>query len=265
MTDAAYATLLDAIADPERAAIDAREIAIVTAHPDDETLAFGVLMRRLKGVRLVLATDGSPRDMRTQRQLGLPNVEAYRDARHAELLAAMAVAGLPPTALTRLEAPDKEAAHNLSDLATKLRAFLAEHGIRAVLTHAYEGGHPDHDAVAAAVALATRGSAIEVIEAPFYRTRDGRYSVHSFAPAPGIAIVETRLTPEEAAHKLAMLACYPTQAGIFRGYTPRVERFRHAPAYDFTAPPNHGAIDYERGFFPWSEWAAAVGPVVKGD
>ncbi|HEX3919489.1 MAG TPA: PIG-L family deacetylase [Caulobacteraceae bacterium] len=260
MTD--YATLLDAIADPERADIDARQIAIVTAHPDDETLAFGVVMRRLKGVRLVLATDGSPRDMHTARRLGLPSVEAYRDARHAELLAAMAVAGLPPAALTRLEAPDKEAVHNLGKLAAQLRAFFARHGVRGVLTHAYEGGHPDHDAVAAAVALATRGSAIEVIEAPFYRSRDGRYSVHSFAPAPGIPIVETPLKPEEAAHKLAMIACYPTQAGIFKGYTPRFERFRHAPAYDFAAPPNDGAVDYERGFFPWSEWAKAVRPAL---
>ena len=190
-----YDTLLDAIADPDRAEIDAREIAIVTAHPDDETLAFGVIMRRLKGVRLVLATDGSPRDMQTQRRLGFESVEAYRDARHAELTAALALAGVTSSALTRLEFPDKEAAHNLAAFAAKLRAFFAAHGIRAVLTHAYEGGHPDHDAVAAAVALAVRGSAIEVVESPFYRSRNGRYAVQSFTPIDGSPVIETRLTP----------------------------------------------------------------------
>ncbi len=253
-----YDTLLDAIADPERAEIDAREIAIVTAHPDDETLAFGVVMRRLKGVHVVLATDGSPRDMQTQSVLGFESVEAYRDARHAELTAALALAGVPASALTRLEFPDKEAAHNLAAFAEKLRAFFAANAIRAVLTHSYEGGHPDHDAVAAAVALATRGSAIEVVELPFYRCRNGRYAVQSFTPIEGIPIVETRLTPEEAAHKLAMVACYPSQAALLGGYQPRVERFRPMPAYDFTRPPNDGEIDYEKLFFPWTDWAKAT-------
>jgi LmbE family N-acetylglucosaminyl deacetylase len=255
---AEYPTLLDAIADPERADIDASDVAIVTAHPDDETLAFGVVMRRLKDVRVVLATDGSPRDMITQRQLGFASVEAYRDARHQELLAALALAGVPAAALTRLEFPDKQAAHNLAAFAEALRRFFAANAIRAVLTHSYEGGHPDHDAVAAAVALATRGSGIEVVESPFYRSRNGRYAVQSFVPIEGVPIVETRLTPEESAHKLAMVACYPSQKALLDGFQPRIERFRHAPAYDFTRPPNDGEVEFERLFFPWTDWAAAT-------
>jgi len=253
-----YDTLLDAIADPERAPIDARDIAVVTAHPDDETLAFGAVMRRLQGVRVVLATDGSPRDMLTQRRLGFESVEAYRDARHAELTAALALAGVPASALTRLEFPDKEAARNLGAFAAALRAFFAANSIRAVLTHAYEGGHPDHDAVAAAVALATRGSAIGVVESPFYRSRHGRFAVQSFVPVDGVRVVETPLTPEEAAHKLAMVACYPSQAALLNGFKPRFERFRSMPAYDFAHPPNGGEVDYEKSFFPWSEWARAT-------
>lgn len=257
-----WPTLLEAIADPERGEIDARRVMIVTPHPDDETLGFGVLMRRLKGVRLVLATDGSPRDMIVARQLGLPSVEAYRDARHHELLAAIALAGLPPSALIRLEIPDKEAAWNVGRMAEALRRLFAEQAVEAVLTNAYEGGHPDHDAVALAVALAVRGLPIELIEAPLYRQRDGRFATQSFYPIEGIPVVETRLTPEEAQHKLAMLACFPTQASIFAGYQPRLERFRHAPAYDFTRPPNGGAIDYEPNFFPWRTWADAVRPAL---
>jgi LmbE family N-acetylglucosaminyl deacetylase len=215
-------------------------------------------MRRLTGVCVVLATDGSPRDMKTQRALGYASVEAYRDARHGELTAALALAGVPTSALTRLEFPDKEAAHNLGAFADRLREFFAGNAIRAVLTHSYEGGHPDHDAVAAAVALATRGSAIEVVEAPFYRSRNGRFAVQSFTPAGGVPIVETRLTPEEAAHKLRMVACYPSQVALLGGFQPRVERFRHMPAYDFAQRPNGGEVDYEKGFFPWSDWAKAT-------
>jgi N-acetylglucosamine malate deacetylase 2 len=253
-----YDTLLAAIADPQRAPIESREIAIVTAHPDDETVAFGAVMRRLRGVKVVLATDGSPRDMKTQRVLGFESVESYRDARHDELIAALALAGVPASALTRLEIPDKEAAHNLAAFAAKLRAFFAANAIRGVLTHAYEGGHPDHDAVAAAVALATRGSAIEVVESPLYRSRAGRFALQSFVPLEGIPIVETRLTSEESAHKLAMVACYPSQAALLAGFRPRIERFRPVPAYDFTRPPNDGEVEFEKQFFPWTEWAKAT-------
>jgi LmbE family N-acetylglucosaminyl deacetylase len=253
-----FDTLLDAIADPVRAEIDAGDIAIVTAHPDDETLAFGAIMRRLKGVNVVLATDGSPRDMLTQRRLGFASVERYRDARHGELTAALTLAGIPASALTRLEFPDKEAAHNLAAFAEALRDVFAAKGVRAVLTHAYEGGHPDHDAVAAAVALATRGTPIEVVESPFYRSRDGRFAVQSFVPIEDVPVIETRLTPDDVAHKLAMVACYPSQAGALDGFQPRIERFRHAPAYDFSQPPNGGEIDYERSFFPWTVWARAT-------
>jgi LmbE family N-acetylglucosaminyl deacetylase len=182
-------------------------------------------------------------------------VAAYRDARHAELVAALALAGVPGSALTRLEIPDKEAAASLGLFVARLREVFAANGIRAVLTHAYEGGHPDHDAVAAAVALATRGSAIEVVESPFYRSRGGRFAVQSFVPIEGIPIVEMPLTPEEAAHKLAMVACYPSQVALLEGFRPRFERFRPAPDYDFSRPPNGGDIDYEKGFFPWSQWA----------
>jgi LmbE family N-acetylglucosaminyl deacetylase len=259
-----YDTLLDAIADPQRAAIEASEIAIVTAHPDDETVAFGAVMRRLRGVKVVLATDGSPRDMKTQRVLGFESVEAYRDARHAELIAALALAGVPASALTRLEFPDKEAAHNLGAFAAKLRTFLAANAIRGVLTHAYEGGHPDHDAVAAAVALATRGSAIEVVESPFYRSRAGRFALQSFVPIEGVPVVEVRLTPEESAHKLGMVACYPSQAALLDGFRPRIERFRPMPAYDFTRPPNDGEVEFEKQFLPWTEWAKATARALEG-
>jgi LmbE family N-acetylglucosaminyl deacetylase len=249
-------SLLDAIAAPGD--IDASRVLIVTAHPDDETLAFGTLMRRLGGVRIVLATDGSPRDMLSQQRLGFDSVGAYRDARHAELIAALAVAGLAPAQLIRLEFPDKQLAGNLTPFAAALRRLFDERQIEAVLTHAYEGGHPDHDAVAAAVTLATRGSAIEVVEAPFYRSRNGRFAVQSFTPIEGIPIVETPLTPQEAAHKLGMVACYPSQAGLLDGFQPRVERFRHMPAHDFTQPPNGGEVDYEKTFFPWTDWAKAT-------
>ena len=55
-----------------------------------------------------------------------------------------------------------------------------------------------------------------------------------------------------------MVACYPSQAALLGGFQPRVERFRHMPAYDFACPPNDGDVDFEKLFFPWTDWAKAT-------
>src|SRR6185437_9724842 len=51
-----------------------------------------------------------------------------------------------------------------------------------VFTHAYEGGHPDHDAVAFAVHAACRLSDIPpaIVEMPYYHRQDGRLITGEF-------------------------------------------------------------------------------------
>jgi LmbE family N-acetylglucosaminyl deacetylase len=46
---------------------------------------------------------------------------------------------------TRLDIPYQTAAFHMVEIAKRLRNFLR--GFDVVLTHAFEGGHPDHDAV----------------------------------------------------------------------------------------------------------------------
>ena len=48
-----------------------------------------------------------------------------------------------------------------------------------------------------------------------------------------------------------MVACYPSQAALLTGFQPRVERFRHAPAYDFSRPPKAGESSTE-AVLPWT-------------
>ena len=62
----------------------------------------------------------------------------------------------------------------------RLASLFERHGTRAVLTHPYEGGHPDHDSVAFCVRAAVRllargggGDAPEVAEMAFYHRRAG--------------------------------------------------------------------------------------------
>src|SRR4029077_3455583 len=76
---------------------------------------------------------------------------------------------------------DQQAAFRLAELARRLAALFAERGIAVVLTHACEGGHPDHDAVAFAVHGAARLFSSGRLAAAPASTRS---SVGSSAPDP---------------------------------------------------------------------------------
>ena len=108
---------------------------VVAAHPDDETIGAGILLSRLPGPR-VLHLAGGARE---------------------ELTAAMALAGVPLQNLLRIEGvSDREAAAHLPRLAREIAVLLRQLRPKVVMTHAYEGGHPDHDAAAIAVRAAAQ-------------------------------------------------------------------------------------------------------------
>src|SRR3954452_6783766 len=137
-------TFLDALAGDR--SVSGERVAIVVAHPDDETLGLGAQLPRLPGLAIVHVTDGAPRDLGDARRLGFETTEAYAAARHRELETAMALAGIGSDALIGLGVPDQEAAHHLAAVAIRLADLFCEKRIEIVFTHAYEGGHPDHDA-----------------------------------------------------------------------------------------------------------------------
>lgn len=259
---------LATLADPG-APVSGRGVAVVVAHPDDETIGCGAQIARLDGITVVVVTDGAPRRGEDARAHGFDGPEEYAAARRAELEAALALAGVPHAARVRLGVPDQEAALSLADLARRLAVLYRERAIALVLTHAYEGGHPDHDATAFCVHAAARLNGREgpaVIEMPFYSLGEGEgWSNQRFLPDGGPP--ETTITLDEGQRRLkgAMAAAHATQAGVLATFDLGSERFRPAPPHDFTVLPNAGRLLYEQ--FGWgmtgARWRSLAGEALR--
>jgi LmbE family N-acetylglucosaminyl deacetylase len=222
---------------------------IVVAHPDDETLGASALIGPPHETIVVHATDGAPRDPRWW-PAGTSDREAYADERAREAERALALVGADRIALGFA---DQEAALVLPQLARSLADHIARRAPDLIVTHAYEGGHPDHDAVALAVARARplARALIEVYEMALYHGAPGVFVAGEFID--NAASVRHVLPPAQLRRRRAMLACYASQrATLAPFFALEHERYRRAPAYDFSRPPHDGPLLYERMGFPTS-------------
>jgi LmbE family N-acetylglucosaminyl deacetylase len=224
-------------------------VAVVVAHPDDETIGCGAMLRRLPLVRVVHVTDGAPRNMSDAVRLGLASRESYAMVRSAELTAALALAGVPPWRHVRLGITDQAAAFALEALVHRLAPLLCQ--ARIVVTHAFEGGHPDHDAAAFAVhaacaLIASRGRCPQIIEMPLYRAGTDGWALQSFVPRREATETVVALSSDQQELKRRMIAAHSSQHASLSPFRLDRERFRVAPAYDFRELPNGGALLYER-------------------
>ena len=177
--------------------------------------------------------------------------EDYAAARHSELLCALREAGSTPD-LVELCIADQEATVNMAEIARRIRGLLQQCSPGLVLTHAYEGGHPDHDATALAVHLAVsslHSSRPALYEFTSYHARNGGFHCGDFLPHSGSPALTFELSPEERRRKEAMLDCFITQHDVLKSFRTDIERFRIAPSYDFTSPPHEGRLYYEQ--FDW--------------
>lgn len=245
-------------------ALDARApvempVLVLAAHPDDETIGMGASLGLCRDLTIVHVTDGAPSDGADVRRAGFASPQEYAAARRAELTAALRV-GEARARLEELGAPDQRAAFEMRGLVDRLADLLRRLRPASVVTHAYEGGHPDHDTACLVARLACHAQE----EPPgllemtgYFANPTGEMIVGGFLGEPA-ALVAT-LTEEERARREAMLDCFVTQRATlvpFRGA--ETECFRLSPPYDFGAAPNPGTLWYER--YDWgitgAQWRA---------
>ena len=232
-------------------------VVLLVAHPDDEIIGVGGQLSSWPGRLLcVHATTGSPADGVDAIRAGFGSSEAYATARRRESECALAIAGLPPTCLLQLPFVDQSLAWRLNDLAGVVESLLQSTRPAAVITHAYEGGHPDHDAVSLAVATALarwspeHGRLPRRIEFAGYHQGDaGELVTNRFGvPRNG---TERRIVLDEThrRQKTAMYACFDTQREVLGAFRADEEWLREAPQDDYTRPPNGGRVWYD--LFDW--------------
>ena len=221
-------------------------ILIVAAHPDDETIGAGGQLGLLEDPYIIHVTGGAPR--------ATPSRTRYAAMRRRELEAAMVLAGIERSRCLELGATDQESSFALSHLTRLLCGRMMEIRPQVVLTHAYEGGHPDHDACAfmvqaAVYMLARRGiDPPRRIEFASYHNGSpdsvsGSMKVGAFLPGP--PGWKTTLTASAQKKKQRMLECFRSQEHVLKEFPTDEECFRLAPEYDFLEAPHPGNLYYE--------------------
>ncbi|PXX09189.1 PIG-L deacetylase family protein [Mycolicibacterium moriokaense] len=146
---------------------DCTEIVVVAAHPDDETLGFGaasaMMAERGVQVQVVSASDGgashATNSLSERRQL--------EQVRRAELHRAVGILGLPTP--VSLGLPDGELSSHEGRLVDLLTDILAKRPPGTWCAANWRGdGHPDHEAVGRAAAVATQRTGAVLLEYPVW-------------------------------------------------------------------------------------------------
>jgi LmbE family N-acetylglucosaminyl deacetylase len=237
------------LGDPRQLPIHTR-VAIVVAHPDDESIGVGAHLPLLRNAILIHLTDGAPRNLADANRLGFPDAHSYAQARKEELEEIIVLAGISKERCIQLGVPDQEASLCLGKITRRLAALFSRNRPELVLTHPYEGGHPDHDAAAFCVhsAVALLPNPVPILEMAFYHRKEGRFVTGEFLPNSVNKPVPIRLSQSGREFKRELYRRYRTQESVLKAFRIEKELFREAPPYDFTkAPPVGGLCEAARG------------------
>lgn len=219
---------------------------VLVAHPDDECIVCGGILQGMREPVVVYVTDGAPKDPYFWSAHG--SREAYSRLRQDEARRALAHVGVSEIVFLadrdeRLV--DQELFRNLGLAYMLLMEEVGRKQPEAILTLAYEGGHPDHDSCSLLAAELGAETGLAIWEAPLYSRRRSELSLQEFVHPVGTEVFYEP-TPVDLARKRPMCLEYTSQGDFLRVFRLERETFRPQVAYDYLQPPHEGLLNYER-------------------
>jgi N-acetylglucosamine malate deacetylase 2 len=245
-------------------------ILVVAAHPDDETIGASALLGGCPDSNVAYLTDGAPRDSSLWTGGPYTSRDDYARTRRDEAVRALSIAGVSESQIHWLGVADQEAIFQVQELVLKLSDLLTSRAQDLVITHPYEGGHPDHDAAALVCRLAVDRFdpqlRTRLVEMTSYHARDRVCVTGEFLPRHAediCASLVLQLSEQDRERKKTMLEAYVSQRLVLQSFRINRELLRPAPDYDFSQPPHEGRLWYECMKWPmtgkhWRELAEAA-------
>lgn len=223
------------------------KILVLAAHPDDETIGASVPLSRFPQSSVAFLTDGAPRDTTLWSSGVNGSREAYAETRKQETFQALHHAGISHQRVCWLGSVDQEAVLEIGKLAERFAKVISEMRPEILVTHAYEGGHPDHDSAAVVARIATLSidTSPPVLEMTSYHARDGQCVTGEFLNSEPASELCFELLDADCERKRQMMDAYASQRLVLENFPIDCERFRPAPEYNFGEPPHSGKLWYE--------------------
>jgi Uncharacterized proteins, LmbE homologs len=196
-------------------------LLVVAPHPDDETIATGLLIQQVLAaggeVRILLLTagDNNPWPQRWLERrvwIGAADRQRWGRRRHQELLQALHCLGVPTPALQTLGWPDMGVTdmllHATATAVPMLAAAIDQFRPDLIALPALDDRHPDHGSAHVLVRLALAERLAGQLDPP----RLLAYLVHGHAHGNGF--IEIRGSAAQAANKRNALAAHRSQMAL---------------------------------------------------
>jgi len=228
-------------------------ILLLVAHPDDETIACAGLLQRASAALVVFAVDGAPPHYGFEKRFG--SLQRYANMRFQE--ASRALRLVPHCSHQRLAGPDGACFVDqhlflaLPEAFASLIPVARQFSPDLVVSHAFEGGHLDHDACHVLATQLARALSLTALEFPIYwRPADHHDVLQQFRDIrPGEFCL--RLSEQELDLKKQMLAEYHTQLPLTTVFHPETERFRPV-LQSINITPEWSTYPFENRRRPWN-------------
>lgn len=247
-----------------------QKLLFVFAHPDDEAIGTSKLIydNRTRS-NIAFMTDGMPHPSGDSKYYPPytklpPYGDLYAEVRKLEAECAASELGVPVDRIEFINIPDMELINNMLTAFRDLRSLILRVQPELIITHAYEGGHIDHDLTSFIVSYLSKDNPqITLIEAYLYNfeAEDFNHNLPLFDQR--IFAQEIILNNTDKMRKKFAFAQYASQSVDLNYFNPEANEWIKMIDKNclerFKEPPHQGTLQYERsGNFRFADFKKAI-------